>query len=117
MPDDIHLRVLREVEQNPEISQRELAKKLGVSLGKTNYCLRALLDKGWIKARNFRNSENKLRYAYLLTPTGIESKTRLTVQYLKIKILEYESLRLEIEQLKKEAESHAMGAPTDNIRR
>lgn len=104
MPDDIHLRVLREVEKNPEVSQRELARELGVSLGKTNYCLRALLDKGWIKARNFRNSENKLRYAYLLTPSGIENKALLTVTYLKIKMNEYERLKQEIEQLKKEAD-------------
>lgn len=104
MPDDIHLRVLREVEKTPEISQRELARELGVSLGKTNYCLRALLDKGWIKARNFRNSENKLRYAYLLTPSGIENKALLTVTYLKIKMKEYERLKQEIEQLKKEAD-------------
>lgn len=106
MPDDIHLRVLREVEKNPEVSQRELARELGVSLGKTNYCLRALLDKGWIKARNFRNSENKLRYAYLLTPSGIENKALLTVTYLKIKMEEYERLRREIEQLKQETGSY-----------
>lgn len=102
MPDDIHLRVLREVEKNPEISQRELSRRLGVSLGKTNYCLRALLDKGWIKARNFRNSENKLQYAYLLTPSGIENKASLTVTYLKIKMKEYERLKQEIEELKRE---------------
>lgn len=106
MPDDIHLRVLREVEKNPEISQRELSRRLGVSLGKTNYCLRALLDKGWIKARNFRNSENKLQYAYLLTPSGIENKASLTVTYLKIKMKEYERLKREIEQLKGETGSY-----------
>lgn len=104
MSDDIHLKVLRLVEQNPNISQRELAKELGVSLGKANYCLRALLEKGWVKVRNFRNSENKIRYAYLLTPSGIDNKARLTVTYLKIKISEYEHLRAEIEQLKKETE-------------
>lgn len=104
MSDDTHLKVLRLVEQNPNISQRELAKELGVSLGKANYCLRALLEKGWVKVRNFRNSENKIRYAYLLTPSGIDNKARLTVTYLKIKVAEYESMRAEIEQLKKETE-------------
>lgn len=105
MNDGTHLQVLRLVEQNPTISQRELARELGVSLGKANYCLRALFDKGWVKARNFKNSDSKLRYAYLLTPSGIENKARLTVSYLQIKMSEYEQLRLEIEQLKKEADS------------
>lgn len=105
MNDGTHLRVLRLVEQNPNISQRELARELGVSLGKANYCLRALLEKGWVKARNFKNSDSKLRYVYLLTPSGIENKARLTVSYLQAKMSEYEQLRLEIEQLKKEADS------------
>jgi len=75
---------------------------MGMSLGKANYCLNALIDKGLIKVRNFRNSQNKLAYAYLLTPKGIAAKTRLTAGFLKRKIAEYEALRVEIEQLRKE---------------
>lgn len=102
MNNDAHLQVLRLVEQNPDISQREMARELGVSLGKANYCLRALLEKGWVKARNFKNNDSKLRYAYLLTPSGIENKARLTAIYLQAKLAEYERLRVEIEQLQKE---------------
>ena len=74
---EIHLKVLREIEGNPEITQRELAQNLGVSLGKANYCLKALIDRGWVKAKNFTNSHNKTAYAYLLTPSGIEEKARM----------------------------------------
>jgi EPS-associated MarR family transcriptional regulator len=102
MNDDTHLRVLRLIEQNRGLSQRDMARELGVSLGKTNYCLRALLEKGWVKARNFKNNDRKLQYAYLLTPSGIENKARLTANYLQAKMAEYERLRLEIEQLKEE---------------
>ncbi len=97
--DESHLKVLRLLEADPSLSQRELSEALGVSLGKTNYCIRALLDKGLIKMQNFRNSQNKLAYAYLLTPAGIAAKADLTASYLKIKIKEYETLREEIEQL------------------
>ncbi|MGV6827415.1 MAG: MarR family EPS-associated transcriptional regulator, partial [bacterium] len=72
MSDEIHYRVLKAIEANPEISQRELASALGVSLGKTNYCLKALIDKGWVKVKNFKKNNNKLGYAYLLTPNGIK---------------------------------------------
>ncbi len=99
---ETHLQVLRHIEANPEITQRELAQELGVSLGKVNYCLKALMQKGWIKAKNFKNSNNKAAYAYLLTPKGIERKTRITVEYLKRKTEEYNSLKAEIDLLKKE---------------
>jgi len=75
---------------------------MGMSLGKANYCLKALIDKGLIKVRNFRNSQNKLAYAYLLTPKGVAAKTRLTTRFLKRKMAEYEALKYEIEQLKRE---------------
>ncbi len=78
--------------------------ELGVSLGKTNYCLKAMLDKGWIKARNFKNSRNKIAYIYLLTPKGIERKAKVAVRFLKRKLEEYETLEREIEQLRKEVE-------------
>ncbi|WP_323017826.1 MarR family EPS-associated transcriptional regulator [Castellaniella sp.] len=98
-----HLKVLRLLEADPGLSQRDLSQVLGISLGKTNYCMRALLDKGLIKMQNFRNSENKLGYAYLLTPAGIAAKADLTHRFLKIKVREYELLRHEIEELQRDA--------------
>jgi EPS-associated MarR family transcriptional regulator len=100
--EETHLRVLRLLEANPQLSQRELAEALGVSLGKTNYCLKALLEKGLIKIRNFRNSKNKAAYAYYLTPEGVSNKTVLTAGFLKRKLAEYESLKREIKLLKTE---------------
>ena len=105
MTDEIHFRVLRIIETNPEITQRELANELGVSLGKINYCLKGLIEKGWVKANNFKNSNNKLAYLYILTPSGIEQKARITAQFLKRKISEYEELKIEIERLKHEIQS------------
>ena len=104
MPPDeeAHLRILKIVSEKPDISQRELAREMGVSLGKVNYCVNALIEKGWVKARNFRNSNNKLAYAYLLTPRGIEQKAAITVHFLRRKVAEYESLRKEITQLRRE---------------
>ena len=99
---EIHLKVLRHLENDPEITQRELAKKLGISLGKANYCLKALIDKGLIKAGNFKNSNNKSAYIYLLTPRGIEEKSRITLHFLSRKIEEYEILRKEIDELQRE---------------
>lgn len=100
--DEAHLQVLRLLHEQPELSQRQLAEKLGVSLGKTNYVLRALLERGAIKARNFRSSQNKLAYAYLLTPKGLAEKAALTQGYLRRKIAEYDALRSEIENLERE---------------
>lgn len=100
--EDIHFKLLRMLEDKPSMTQRELADDLGVSLGKTNYCLKALVEKGWLKASNFKNNKNKLSYSYLLTPSGVEQKARITVRFLKRKMGEYESLKEEIEQLKKE---------------
>lgn len=102
--EETHYRVLRILEANPQISQRELAEKLGVSLGKVNYCIRALLDKGYIKANNFRSNQNKLGYVYLLTPSGLIEKAELAARFLKLKIDEYESLKVEIDLLSKEIE-------------
>lgn len=99
---ETHLKVLRAIEDNPEITQRELAQDLGVSLGKINYCLKALIQKGWVKANNFKNSKNKSAYAYLLTPKGIERKAQITTRYLRRKLEEYEHLKQEIKQLKSE---------------
>jgi EPS-associated MarR family transcriptional regulator len=106
---ETHLKVLREIEGNSEITQRELARELGVSLGKVNYCLKALIQKGWVKANNFKNSNNKSAYAYLLTAKGIERKTKITASYLRSKINEYEALKTEIEQLKTELKTKETG--------
>jgi EPS-associated MarR family transcriptional regulator len=102
LQEENHLKVLRLLQANPRLSQRDLADALGVSLGKTNYCLKALLGKGFIKMQSFNKSQNKLAYAYLLTPTGITEKAGLTVRFLARKIAEFESLTLEIEALKSE---------------
>lgn len=102
--DETHLKVLRLLQANPELSQRELALALGVSLGKMNYCVHALLGKGFLKARNFRNHRNKRAYAYLLTPEGLAAKAALTARFLKRKMLEYDLLRAEIEQLQGDLE-------------
>lgn len=101
----ISYHLLKTLEKTPDLSQRVLAKRLGVSLGKVNFCLNALVEKGFLKVNNFRNSENKLAYAYLLTPQGVDQKARMTFEFLRIKIHEYELLRREIEELKNEAET------------
>ena len=101
---EIHLKVLRQIEANPQITQRELATELGVSVGKINYCVKALVERGLVKARNFKNSNNKSAYLYVLTPKGIEEKTRISIRFLQRKIAEYETLRQEIAQLQSELE-------------
>lgn len=103
-----HYGLLKTIEENPGLSQRDLAKRLGVSLGKVNFCLNALIEKGSVKINNFRNSENKLAYAYLLTPRGVEQKARMTVEFLQIKVREYERLKKEIEELQREAEQKGL---------
>ena len=107
---DVHVKLMRLLEANPEMSQRDLARELGVSLGKVNYCLQALIKKGWIKASNFTNSHNKAAYMYLLTPRGIEQKASLTVRFLQAKMREYEALRAEIKQIRREAKLQGDGA-------
>ena len=93
---------MRLIEARPEISQRELSRELGLSLGAVNYCLNALIEKGHVKMGNFRASENKLGYAYLLTPAGLAQKTRMTRDFLARKVAEYEALKREIESIKAE---------------
>jgi uncharacterized protein len=101
--EDTNFRILRKLEENPNLTQRELATSLGLSLGGLNYCLQALLDKGVVKMHNFQNSQNKVAYAYLLTPTGIAEKAALTGRFLKRKLEEYEALKAEIDTLQHEA--------------
>lgn len=99
LTDEYHYKIVKLIEDNPEVSQRELAKKLGISLGKANYCLNALIEKGALKASNFRNSKNKKAYVYKLTPLGIEEKAAVTMRFLKRKMQEYEAIKTELEQL------------------
>lgn len=96
------LKVLREIGSNPQLTQRELSSRLGLSLGKINFLLKAMIEKGLIKAENFKKSNNKSAYLYLLTPMGIEQKAQTTYRFLKRKMAEYEKLEIEIRQLKKE---------------
>lgn len=99
LTDEYRYKILRLLEDKPDISQRELAKSLGISLGKANFCLKALIQKGLLKTTNFRNSQNKLAYMYLLTPKGVEEKSSITLRFLKSKIREYELLRAEVNLL------------------
>ena len=115
VPDDVRFRVLRVLQDEPDLSQREIAVRLGVSLGAVNYCLRALTEKGQVKVRNFRSSDNKLRYAYILTPGGIAEKARLTGAFLARKVAEYEALRAEIEALS--GDSRGAGEPKTSVGR
>ena len=103
LSDEYRYKILKYLEANPAMSQRELAGALGISLGRVNYCVQALIEKGLLKANNFRNSRNKKAYAYLLTPRGIEEKAKITVEFLKVKLAEHEALAKEIENLRKEA--------------
>ncbi len=102
IPDETRLNILRIFTDEPEINQRELAKRLGVSLGKANYCLRALVSKGLVKTKNFKGNQHKSAYIYLLTPGGIEKKAELTRQFLHLKMTEYDALKLEIDRLYQE---------------
>jgi EPS-associated MarR family transcriptional regulator len=104
---DIRLDLLRKIELNPEYTQRELSKEMDVSLGKVNYCIKKLTEKGWIKLTNFKQNPNKVGYVYLLTTKGIEEKTRLTISFLKRKIIEYEILKKEINDLQLKSEEMA----------
>lgn len=111
---ETHLKVLRLLEVNPQMNQRDLAAALGVSLGKTNFCLKALLEKGLLKVQNFQSNKRKLAYAYFLTPAGIAEKTALAGQFLKRKIEEYELLRAEIEALQHEVDT-PVNASADTV--
>lgn len=103
LTDEYRYKILKVLEANPEISQRDLARELEISLGRVNFCLKALIDVGFLKATNFRNSQNKLAYMYLLTPKGIEEKSVVTARFLKVKLQEYANLQAEIEELRKDA--------------
>lgn len=112
--DEVHFRVMRLIQENSQLTQRDLARQLGISLGKANYCLKALVEKGFVKAENFQRSDHKLAYAYLLTPAGIEEKARVTVAFLRRKMQEFESLKAEIESLKTMADEIGEDRPVRN---
>jgi len=103
LDDNSRYKLLKLLEKEPNLSQRELAKELGISLGKVNYCLNAIISKGWVKAGNFARNKNKKEYNYLLTPSGVEEKAKVTLRFLKRKQEEYEILQKELEGLRREA--------------
>jgi len=102
LQEDTYFRVLRLLEANPDLTQREIAEMLGLSTSGLNYCLKALIDKGWVKVHNFSQSKNKFGYIYVLTPQGLSEKLTLTSRFLKRKLYEYEALKGEIEGLQAE---------------
>ncbi|AJQ95280.1 MarR family EPS-associated transcriptional regulator [Gynuella sunshinyii] len=103
--DELSHQILTLLSDHPHTSQRQLARELGISLGKVNYCLNALIEKGILKVNNFKNSKNKAAYVYVLTPQGIEEKAKVTARFLKRKIEEFDALQAEIKELKKQIES------------
>lgn len=106
LTDEYRYKILKALEMNPEISQRDLARELGISLGRVNFCLKALIDVGLLKVSNFKNNRNKLAYMYLLTPNGIKEKSLITERFLKLKMQEYEALETEINMLRSEANNN-----------
>lgn len=107
--EDTYFRVMRLLDEQPDLTQRQLAEQLGVSVSGVNYCLKALMEKGWLKMANFSKSKNKFKYVYLLTPQGIAQKVALTSLFLKRKMNEYEALKLEIDALKAEVDKEQNG--------
>ncbi|WP_019558175.1 MarR family EPS-associated transcriptional regulator [Thioalkalivibrio sp. ALE12] len=108
--EDLHLAVLRVLEREPDMSQRQLARALGLSVGKTHYALKAVLDRGWVKAQDFRRSDNRSAYLYKLTPNGLHEKARLAYRLLQRKRAEHETLMAEIEQLRAELQGYGESA-------
>jgi EPS-associated MarR family transcriptional regulator len=104
LTDEYRAKILKKLQDDPHISQRDLARELGISLGRANFCLRALMEKGLIKANNFKNNRNKKAYMYLLTPQGMTEKARATARFLERKVAEYEALQREIASLKRDAQ-------------
>ena len=108
---EAHLQILRLIEGRPDLTQRQIAEELGISLGKTNYCLKALIAKGLVKAKNFSRNPDKVGYAYLLTPEGFREKVRITRDFIRRKQAEYEALEEEIRVLSEEVAGSGEGAP------
>lgn len=116
LDDNVRYRLLSLLDENPELTQRELAHEMGISLGKTNYCLKALIDKGLVKVQNFRKSNNKIAYLYKLTPAGVNDKIRVTRRFLARKLQEHAELSNEIERLRGEMASHDPSHPSEPSR-
>jgi len=110
LTDSQRLELLKLLQDQPQMSQRDLAQAMGVSLGKANYCLKALMEKGHVKLERFRASADKRQYAYLLTPAGLKEKTRITLAFLRNKVSEYEALEKEIEQLRGDLQNRSIAA-------
>jgi EPS-associated MarR family transcriptional regulator len=113
LQEDTYFRVLRMLQDNPDVTQREIAERLGVSTSGLNYCLNALIDKGWVKVQNFSQSKNKFGYIYVLTPQGLVEKALLTTRFLKRKMAEYDAMKLEIDALTSEIKSSATTPNSD----
>lgn len=111
LSDAQRLELLKLLQTKPQLSQRELARAMGVSLGKANYCLNALMERGLVKLENFRRNPDRRYYAYLLTPAGVEEKTRITLTFLRRKVAEYEALEGEIAQLRNELTNELTNVP------
>jgi len=107
LSEEMRYRLMRLIEENPQMSQRDVATELGISLGRVNFCVQALIRQGWIKAIRFKNSRNKLGYTYLLTRRGIEEKAALTLEFLRIKMREHEALCAEIERIRQDVKRGA----------
>lgn len=105
---------MRILQDNPDLTQRELAERIGMSVGRLNFCLNALIEKGFVKMENFQHSKNKFKYIYLLTPMGLAEKVALTSRFLKHKLEEYAALKVEIEALKAEADAIGQGRTQEN---
>ena len=117
LSDELRYRLLKRLEADPHLSQRELARELGISLGKANYCLKALIAQGWIKVDNFKNSRHKMAYRYLLTPAGIREKAQVAVRFLKHKQAEYATLEREIAELRREMQHDNASAAQPKTKR
>jgi EPS-associated MarR family transcriptional regulator len=103
-PDDLN--ILRKLQNSPNATQRQIAKDLGLSLGKLNYCLKALRHKGYVKIKNFKKNKNKINYIYVLTPKGLEARVKLTIKFMKRKFIEYDELKKEIKDLNKKSTNY-----------
>lgn len=107
LSEEMRYRLMRLIEESPRMSQRDVARELGISLGRVNFCVQALIRQGWVKAIRFKNSRNKRGYTYLLTQRGMDEKAMLTLEFLRIKMREYEVLRAEIERIQQDVEHRA----------
>ncbi|MFH2011576.1 MAG: MarR family EPS-associated transcriptional regulator [Pseudomonadota bacterium] len=112
---EIRYRLLKVLSQDPQISQREMAKRMGISLGKVNYCVSNLASKGWIKINRFKSAKDKISYTYILTPKGLEEKGKITLRFLKSKLLEYEEIKKQIRELHCEVEEDGLDSPDSEL--